>query len=184
MKITALTSLIENFDFSGVSFISIKGYYSDSSGEVSDVLINVGASYKNMKTKDLETLQGADALFLETQTAEFDVDLLTEAIEAKIKSIVSPNKNRSQGQKNAYINLNERGTLKYCKNTKSVLIQGTVIRKTVLVKGEYKAVKSRLALAKKHIDKVLDLRCAKMRYYKLSNIAKQVRVSGNTIEIL
>lgn len=184
MKATTILSLVENFDFSGVSFISIKGYCSDSSSnsEVADVLINVGGSYANMKKADLITLQGASAEKLVSDN--FGQTLIQQAIDEKIQSIVSPSEARSNGQKDAYIKLNENGTLKYCKETKSVMISGVVVRKTVIIEGIYKEVKSRpLTLAKKYLDKILDLKLAKIRYYKISNITASVKVNGDTIEI-
>ena len=50
-----LIDLFKNFNFKGVSFVSLKGYSSDKSGnsEVADVLINVGTSYANMKKADI-----------------------------------------------------------------------------------------------------------------------------------
>lgn len=184
MTTTTIFALLESFDFNGVSFISIKGYCSDKSGnsEVADVLINIGASYANMKLSDLETLRGAKAGELANEN--FGIALIQQAIDEKIKSIESPSVARSQGQTEAYINLNKSGTLKFCKETKNLMISGTVVRKTIKKEGEYKEVKSRpLTLAKKHIDKVLDLKLAKIRYYKLTNILANVKVNGNTIEI-
>jgi len=184
MKATTLLQLIESFDFSGVSFISIKGYCSDESenSEIADVVVNVGASYGNMKDADLITLQGADVSKLASDN--FGFAILEQAVKEKIQSIIAPNENRSNGQKDAYINLNPKGTLKYCKSTGSVLIQGTVVRKTVIKEGIFKTTNSRpLTLAKKHIDKVLDLKVAKMRYYKIANITRNVKVSGDCIEI-
>jgi hypothetical protein len=184
MDATTLLSLLENFNFSGVSFIYIKGYTSDKSGnsEIANILINVGASYANMKKNDLITLQNTTASELVTEN--FGQALIQQAIDEKIQSIVSPSKSRSNGQKDAFIKLNASGTLKYCKETGSVLISGTVVKKTVIQKGIYKEVKSKpLTLAKKHVDKLLDLKLAKIRYYKISNITTSVKVSGDTIEI-
>lgn len=184
MKNSTLFSLIDNFDFNGVSFVSIKNYCSDKSGnsEVADIVINVGASYENMKISDLEVLKKADVSKLVTEN--FGQALLEQAIAEKIQSISAPNVNRSNGQKDAYIKLNSNGTLKYCKETKNVMISGVVVRKNVIIKGEFKEVKSKpLTLAKKYLDNVLDLKLAKIRYYKISNIIANVKVSGNTIEI-
>jgi hypothetical protein len=184
MNTTTLYDLFLNFDFKGVSFVSIKGYCSDSSenSEIADVLINVGASYANMKASDLETLQSAKATELVTEN--FGIGLIEQALTEKIQSIVKPSENHSNGQKEAYVNLNSTGTLKLCKENKNVLISGVVVRKTVIREGIFKEVKSRpLTLAKKHIEKTLDLKTSKIRYYKISNIVNSVKVSGNTIII-
>jgi hypothetical protein len=184
MKNSTLFSLIDSFDFNGVSFVSIKNYCSDKSdnSEVADIVINVGTSYEKMKISDLETLKKVDVSKLVTEN--FGQALLEQALAEKIQSIVAPNVNRSNGQKDAYIKLNSNGTLKYCKETENVMISGVVVRKNVIIKGEFKEVKSKpLTLAKKYLDKVLDLKLAKIRYYKISNIIANVKVSGNTIEI-
>jgi len=184
MEYITLLKLIEGFNFNGVSFVAIKGYCSDSSenSEIADVLINVGASYGNMKEADIETLKGAKLNDLVNDN--FGHSLIEQALTEKLQSLVKPNEVRSNGQKEAYISLNDKGTLKYCKETGSVLISGTVVRKNVIKAGIYKEVKSRpLTLAKKHIEKVLDLKTSKIRYYKIANITSKVKVSGETIEI-
>jgi hypothetical protein len=182
MENQKLFKLIEKLNFKGISFVSLKSYTSDKTEntEVADVLINVGISYESMKAKDLETLQLAKLNAKEYTNDNFGVALIEQAIDEKIKSIVSPNENRSKGQTEAFIVLNNG--VKYCPNTDSLLISGTVVRKTVIVEGIYKTVNSRaLTLAKKHLDKVLDLRLSKIRYYKVSNVGS-VKVTGETIE--
>jgi len=185
MQNSDLFNLLGSFNFGGVSFVSIKGYKSDKSDntEVADVLINVGESYENKKASDLKTLLNAKENIDSVDMGSFGKTLILEAIEAKIKSIVAPNENRSKGQTDAFIFLNEKGTLRFCSNTNNLLISGTVVRKTEIVKGEFKEVNSKpLTLAKNHLDKVLNLKMAKMRYYKISN-ASGLRVNGDTFEI-
>ena len=179
-----MKSLFNTLNFDGVSFVSIKGYCSDQSGntEVADVLINVGVSYGNAKEKDLQTLKSANIDHLTIVCKDFSREVIEQAVQEKIKSIESPNENRSPGQVDAYIYLNSQKTVKYCPNTESVVIWAMVVKKTVLKKGDYKVVKSReLTLAKKAIENILDLRCAKFRTYKISNM-KAVKTSGDTIQ--
>ena len=174
--------LLSSFNFAGVSFVSIKGYSSDKSDntEVSDILLNVGQSIENSKKADLKTLQDADLKPFVTDLLTLDVLELARA--EKIQSIVAPDANRSNGQKEAYITISSG--LKFCKNTESLLIQGFQVRKTVIRKGEFKAVKSSAkTLAKKHLDKVLDLKMAKFKYLKITNITASLRVNGDTFEI-
>ncbi len=175
--------LCENFNFGGVSFVSIRGYRSDKSenSEVADVIINVGSSYANMKAADLKTLKSANAKSLVTDN--FGLALIEQAISEKIESIENPSEARFNGQIEAYVALNKAGTIKLCKATRSILISGVVIKKTVILEGTFKKVNSRpLTLAKKHVERELDLRLAKLRYYKLANIGK-VKVNGDTIEM-
>ena len=183
MQNSDLFNLINKFNFSGVSFVSLKNYRSDKSDntEVADILINVGISYEKLKADDLEVLQATKRSIGSFVTENFGIAILEQAIDEKIQSILKPNENRSNGQKDAFVILNNG--MKYCPNTDSLIINGSVVRKTVIVKGEFKEVKSKpLTLAKKHLDKALDLKLAKLRYYKLSNLGA-IKVSGDTIEI-
>lgn len=184
MNVITLLSLIESFDFRGVSFVSIRNYTSDQSEntELQNTLINVGTSYENMKKEDLITLQNANPAELVTEN--FGQALIEQAIKEKIESIVNPSKRRSQGQKEAYIPLNEQKTLLYSKESKCVSIRGEVVSKRVVVEGEFKETNSKpITLAKRHIEKALKLRTAKIRTYKIDNILASVRVNGNEIEI-
>lgn len=179
-----LFNLISKFNFSGVSFVSLKKYSSDKSDntEVADILINVGISYEKLKADDLEVLKACKKSVSSFVTENFGIAILEQAIDEKIQSILKPNENRSNGQIEAFTVLNNG--MKFCHNTNSLLINGSIVRKTVIVKGEFKEVKSRpLTLAKKYLDKVLDLKLAKLRYYKLTNLG-EVKVSGDTFEIV
>jgi len=184
MKTTTLLQLIENFDFKGVSFVSIREYCSDVSKntEIADVLINVGESYENKKKADLKILQSANANDLVNEN--FGLALIERGIAERIESIVNPNQKRSQAQKDAYISLNEHHTIRYCKETKNVLIFATLVRKTVIKESEKTPSKSNeMTLVKKYIGKALNLRTDKVRQYKLSNINATVKVNGDTLEI-
>ena len=181
METSNLYKLISKFNFNGVSFVSLKNYSSDKSEntEVADILINVGVSYVNMKQSDIETLKNAREIDLITDS--FDMELIKEAIKSKLESLTNPNENRSKGQTENLVHLNNG--IVYAPNTDNLLISGVVVRKTVLKSGIYKEVKSKpLTLAKKHIEKMLDLKTSKIRYYKLSNLGT-CRVSGDTFEI-
>jgi hypothetical protein len=181
MENSTLFSLISKFNFDGVSFVSLKGYKSDKSDntEVADHLINVGVTYESLKKKDLELLQNANAKELENEN--FGVAIIEQAIEELIKSIVSPNERRSTAQKESVIRLNNG--MQYCPNTDSLLIVGTEIRKTVIVKGEHKTVNSKpLTLAKKYVTKALNLPTSKIRRFSLKNLSG-AKVMGETFEI-
>lgn len=177
-----LFNILSSFNFAGVSFVNIKGYCSDKSGnsEIADTLMNVGASIENAKAKDLEDLKNAN--LLELVNDDFDLETLELARAEKMQSIVKPNENRSNGQKDAFMPL--CNGVKFCLATESIIINGFRVRKTIIRKGEFKAVKSsKKTLAKKYLDKVLDLRMAKFRYMKLSNILGEIKVNGDTLEI-
>ena len=97
----------------GVSFVSIRNYANKSvfvrikciankSGEVSNNLLNVGASYENAKKKDIEFLQ---KLNLHEHNFKSDLSLIEEARKELIASLIKPDENRSEGQINAYTNI-------------------------------------------------------------------------------
>jgi len=177
-----LNNFLNSFNFGGVSFVSIKEYSSDSSGntEVSNVLLNVGASYEKAKEKDIARVKELDVKKI--ANSDFDVVLLKKAKEEMLKSLISPSENRSNGQKDAYVQL--ANGIKFALNTENLLIWGKLVRKDVLVKGERKTVNSKpLTLAKKFITKALDLETAKFRQYKAVVNAEKVVVRGDTFEM-
>lgn len=160
----------------GVSFVGVTGY-TNSKGEVSNVLLNVGASLANAKAKDIETLQGLKVSSLET---DFETDLLEQARLALIASLKKPSKARSEGQKDAYTHLGNG--LKVHNETNEIYIFGLVYSKTVIKKGEYKKVNSRpLTLAKNYLRKKF-MRSTKYRQYKLTQV-EGFKLNGQTLAL-
>lgn len=181
METTTLMNLVRKFNFDGVSFVSIKGY-TKSNGEVSDVIVNIGGSYKNMQAHDLVKLQEASAN--ELVNDNFNLSLIESALAERIQSIVAPNERISKAQKDAYISLNKQHTILYCENTGNINISGVAIKKTIITEGVYKPTKSgAIVLAKKYIGKVLNLSTDKVRKYTITNIERTVTVRGETIEL-
>jgi len=158
----------------GVSFVSLKNYESTTSGEVADITINVGVSYFKAGEKDVKTLENTDLTKLSTD--EFSVVDLEIARTALINSILKPSKNHSNAQKDAYTIICEG--LKVHNKEQEIHIFAQAVSKNVIVKGEYKTVYSRHAtLVKNYLTKQLDLRRAKFRNYKLSNL-QGLKVNG------
>ena len=146
----------------GVSFVSIKGY-KNSYNEVSNNLVNVGASLDNAKKKDIETLQALNVTELNG-----DSILLEKARVELINSFINPNENRSQGQKDAYT-IVAKG-IKVHNETGEIYIFGLRTSKTIIEQGVYPIVNSRaLTLAKNQLKK--DLKSSKFTQYKLSSTA-------------
>ena len=155
----------------GVSFVSIKGY-TNSFGEVSNNLVNVGASLSNAKLKDIETLQSLDVT-----TLGGDSILLEKARVELINSFVSPNENRSNGQIDAYT-IVAKG-VKVHNETGEIYIFGLRNSKTVIEQGVYPIVNSRaLTLAKNQLRK--DLKSNKFTQYKLSNTST-IKMNGEEL---
>ena len=169
--ITNLTKVLAKSP-TGVSFVSIKGY-TNSYGEVSNNLVNVGASLTNAKAKDVETLQNLDVT-----TLGGDSILLEKARVELINSFINPNENRSQGQIDAYT-IVAKG-IKVHNTTGKIYIFGLRTNKTVIEQGVYPTVNSKpLTLAKNQLRK--DLKSNKFTQYALENITS-VKLNGETLE--
>lgn len=159
----------------GVSFVSIRNY-ANKSGEVSNNLLNVGASYENAKKKDIEFLQ---KLNLHEHNFKSSLALIDEARKELIASLIKPDENRSQGQVNTYTNI-VKG-IKVHNETGVLYVYGYRERKEVLAKGEYKEVKSKpLTIAKNELKKLM--RTGKFTQYALE-IGNEVRANGETLEL-
>jgi hypothetical protein len=155
----------------GASFVSIKGY-TNSFGEVSNNLVNVGASLTNAKTKDVETLQALDVT-----TLGGDTILLEKARVELINSFVSPNENRSNGQIDAYTIVGKG--IKVHNESGEIYIFGLRNSKTIIEQGVYPIVNSRpLTLAKNQLKK--DLKSNKFTQFKLSSTAT-IRMNGEEL---
>ena len=142
----------------GVSFVSVKGYES-TKNEISNQLINVGASYPNAVSKDIEYLENLDVNTLETSLCK---DLLNEARLALIKGLKTPSKKRSDAQKNAYQILTKG--IKVHNENRKLYIYGYLVSKDILKKGTFKKVNSRpLTIAKRFIQK--NLKTSKFRLF-------------------
>lgn len=169
--INAISSVLAKSP-TGVSFVSIKGY-TNSYGEVSNNLVNVGASLTNAKKKDVETLQNLDVTKLGG-----DSILLEKARVELINSFLNPNENRSQGQIDAYTVV-AKG-IKVHNTSGKIYIYGLRTNKTIIEAGVYPTVKSKpLTIAKNELRK--DLKSNKFTQYALENIAS-VKLNGETLE--
>lgn len=160
----------------GVSFIVINGYL-NSSNEVSNNLLNIGASLANAKNKDIETLKNCDITKL-----SFSVDMPTVLIAQTelINSLIKPDQNRSEGQVNAYTHICTG--LEVHNQTGALYIFGFRENKTVITKGEYKTVKSQnKTIAKNELKKQLNLRTNKFKMFTLNNISN-MKLNKETLE--
>jgi hypothetical protein len=143
----------------GVSFVSIKGY-TNSYGEVSNNLVNVGASLTSAKYSDIETLQSLDITAFNG-----DSILLEKARIELINSFIAPNENRSNGQIDAYTII-AKG-IKVHNQSGEIYIFGLRKSKTTLVDGVYPQVNSKpLTLAKNTLRR--ELKSSKFTQFKLS----------------
>jgi hypothetical protein len=155
----------------GVSFVSIKGY-TNSYGEVSNNVVNVGASLTSAKYSDIETLQSLDITELNG-----DSILLEKARVELINSFIAPNENRSNGQIDAYTIICKG--IKVHNQSGEIYIFGLRNSKTVIEQGVYPIVNSRaLTLAKNQLKK--DLKSSKFTQYKLSSTSV-IKLNGEEL---
>ena len=175
----------------GVTFINLVDYFSKTTGEIADHLININLSVKNAKETDLNKLLSFSLLDIIKLSEDTNISILNyqtalnEMIEAAKKNLSADPENRtaqSQAQTDAYINLTP--ALRIHKETGFLHIFGQTIRKTVKVKGEYKTVNSsEKTQAKNEIKKLLDLRSDKFRTFIVSNL-NSFTINGETINFI
>jgi hypothetical protein len=154
----------------GVTLVSIKGYR-NSYGEISNNVVNVGASLSNAKNKDIEKLQSLDV------TTYGDSILLEKARVELINSFIKPNENRSQGQIDAYT-IVAKG-IKVHNETGEIYIFGLRKDKKVIEQGVYPIVNSKpLTIAKNTLKK--NLKSSKFTQFKLS-ATSVIRTNGEEL---
>jgi len=160
----------------GVSFVSIKNY-TNSQGEISNNLINVGIKYESAKAKDIDFLQN---LNINEHNFKSPLNLIEDARHILIAAFINPDVNRSNGQIDAYTPI--FAGVKVHNETGVLYIYGYRENKTVLVEGEpKKAVKSAaLTIAKDELRKLL--RTGKFTQYALE-VGNTIKANGETLEL-
>lgn len=176
--IKAVKEAVEK-SITGVSFVSVKNY-TNSKGEVSNNLINIGIKYESAKKKDIAFL---NELNIEKAVKEFglksEISLLEQARKDLMVSFIKPEVNRSNGQKDAYTVIFEG--VKVHNTTGVLYLYGYREQKTVIQKGEYKEVNSKpLTIAKDELRKLL--KTGKFVNFALE-IGNTLRLNGETLEL-
>jgi len=175
LKVIAKVRQATSKSITGVTFISIRNY-TNSSGEIANHLVNVGASYENAKAKDIEYLRN---LNVEKFDSKLDSALLETARLELIESFINPSENRSNGQIDAYTHI--FSGVKVHNETGKLYIYGYRENKTVIQEGTYKTVNSKpLTIAKNELRK--QLRTGKFTQYSLE-IGNELRLNGETLEL-
>lgn len=180
-------------EINGNSFCGVNDYLSKA-GEISNRVIQVGVNREKRLVKDLEKLNNFDITpivekYGKTVAEKAHLELINSlqkvlATEEQ-KEILRAEKDttiaRSDAQKDAYFVIQEKG-LKIHKETLDVYIWGYQVgQKEVLVKGEYKPVKSQAkTLAKREIQKLADVADRKFRLFKAGNFG-EIKISGITL---
>jgi len=170
---TQIKDYIESL--TGSTFIKIENYYSGTTSEVSDVVVNINVSYDNAKAKDLLYLQNVDINDYVKKTG-LEFELLSQAKEELINSLIKPQKNLSDAQTNAYTHYSS--AIKRHNVTGEIYVMGTSISKKTIIEGDEKADTRKPLTRAKDIFRS-ELRTGKIRLFKVSNI--QLLKRGDTI---
>lgn len=172
----------------GTTFVGVRGY-TNAKGEVSNQTLLVGYNHINLLKKDLEILKALD---IKTIIAKYGEEVATKAYSELLVSLAKrlatdeekeelekqndATINRSNGQINAFTTI-AKG-IKQHNETKALFVTGLAVNKTVLVKGEYKVVKSGAKkLAKDDITRLAGLKQSKIRRFVFKDI-NEIRLMG------
>ena len=178
---------------SGVSFVSVKGYSSDKSNgtETANQLVNIGASYNNMLTKDSDIYANFDIASVDVDKFNYntiDTNGLTleqfkQAVkEALPKALEELNQPKAKKDTSNDIWLNK--ALVFNLNTLRLSIFGQSVNKVVTEEGTYKVVKSApKTIAKRLIEKQAKGKAQTLRRFTLDNLVGSVKVSGEEVLI-
>jgi hypothetical protein len=168
----------------GAKFIGFP--YENKQGEVSKRIVNGGVSYANAVKKDIEKLNKAKRKKGKgyVKGEGYTQADWTLAIESKLESLKSPDTTRSNGQKDAYVNITTNGIIRWNVATQKIYIFAQSVSKSVTQEGEYKEVKSKpLTLAKRSVEKHLGLSTSKFRLFVLDGLRGDLKLNGDTVEL-
>ena len=180
-------------NINGVSFVSVNGYSSDKSNntEVSNQVVNIGASYKNMLTKDSDIYTNFDISKVDVDKFNYNTintknltldeykKAVKEALPIALEELSQPKKKKDTSND---IWLNK--ALVFNINTMRLGVFGQGINKVVKKQGTFKVVKSApKTVAKRLIESQAKGKAQKLRRFAIDNLVGNVKVSGETVEI-
>ena len=184
-----IQDLMNEFNGSqGAKFVSFT--YTNKFGEKAKRLIQINTIYENALTKDLDIIPNVEyvqndnydrATFITAQaellkSAKMSLGISDDTMNKTDKEV---HKNRSEGQKNAYVKIAKN--IKYNVENSQLHIFAKEVRKTILEEGVYPATNKRAKTkAKDYIKK--SMKSSKYRTYVIPNASK-VKVNGHTIEL-
>jgi len=181
---TVADMLRQQITKSAPEFVSIE--YTNTKGETSRQVINVGVSYQKVLENSLNQLNTIDvnALKQEATSKNIDENLIDTAVselEGSISRSLSRPEQLDVGDVSNYETLSKG--IKVHRTTGELYLSGLVRSKSVITPGTYKEVKSRpLTLAKKLVEK--HLMFSKYRQFKLTpDQVHQVSSEGKTLTI-
>lgn len=194
LSIEQVEKLIEaTNEIGGVSFVSIKGYSSDKSSntEVANQLVNIGASYQNMLTKDSDIYANFDVASVDVEKFNYNTidtgKLTLEQFKAEVKnqlSVALAELNEPKAKKDTSADIWLNKALVFNLNTMRLGIFGQSVKKSVEVEGTFKVVKSApKTIAKRLIEKQAKGKAQTLRRFTIDNLVGSVKVSGQEVEI-
>lgn len=185
-KLQNIETLVAVKSINGTSFVGVRNY-ENSKGEISNQTFLVGINYVKLLENDLETLKNFDfkPLFKEHNyklVKEAYQELLTSLTKRTAseleKAILRANNDKTIKQSDAQINAYEQVAKGLKSKDENLYIYGLCVRKEVLVKGEYKATKSReKTIIKNKIKKLANLKELKYKQFKLGSL-ETLKIQG------
>lgn len=184
--------LKELTELKGAKIVMLKGYKSDTTGEIANFKLNANTKYCNAVAKDLKAIQGITLEDIRTISKKtgLSMDLINRAV-IKITDSLIKNQNRetasvgSKAQSDAYFNLND--TVRLHLESRKLYIFAQMLKKTVIVEGEKQTRNKRdLTKAQDAIKKYLNFSTIKYRQFIIdeANIMGNVSSSGDTFSIV
>ncbi len=173
-----IVNLIQGLaNIEGVKFVAVKNY-ENANGEISNYVINCGASYGKAKEADLEALENPEIL----KGINFGkVAMYAEMARIALIQAIRKPSNQSEAQTDAYRTIAPNVRLHL--DSGRLFVFGFTLpnSKVVLVEGVYPSVKSApLTIAKDLIRKAL--KATKFRQFAFDKLTS-VRLNGETLEI-
>lgn len=176
MQLSVIQTIFEAAKVGTAKFVHVRNY-KNQQGEVSNYLINLGMSFSEQRQKDVIKLlavsyEGTKEIARRELLASKDDNTKDET-----RTVAS------QAQIDAYETL--CNNVRIHKATFELHLSAFLVKKTVIEAIQYKTVNSaEKTLAKKAIEKELDLATAKYRTFKFSNMDQTViSINGDQIEI-
>jgi hypothetical protein len=180
-------------EIGGVSFVSVNGYSSDKSSntEVANQLINVGASYGNMLTKDSDIYANFDLSKVEVDKFNYETidtnGLTLEQFKQAVKEALPTaleELNQPKAKKDTSNDIWLNKALVFNFNTMRLGIFGQSVNKVVETKGSFKVVKSApKTIAKRLIEKQAKGKAQTLRRFAIDNLVGSIKLVGQELEI-
>jgi len=172
MDLFSLLSASQN-DGKGAKFVSLRNNVNEY-GEVTNYLINLHCDRAAAKQHDI------DFLTKKIEENQFENEIVRQAYVEVLEGLVNPNRNRSNGQINAFERI-QGFPIERSVKTGELYIVGQRVRKTILKEGNYPPDTRRpLTKEKDKVRKIL--KSTQIRRFKVGR-QDNIRIKGRIIEL-